>query len=49
MGDYKTLEDDAPEEVKKGQKLSPEIELETHTGPDGLTKEEAQKRFERDG
>ena len=49
MGDYNKLEDKEGDSHKKGYSLSPEIEAETQTGPEGLTKKEAARRLERDG
>jgi hypothetical protein len=49
MGDYKKLEDSHEEHGKPAQKLSPEVEAEVQTGPEGLTSSEAQRRLARDG
>lgn len=49
MGDYKKLGDTQEQEKEKTHKMSALEEIETQTGPEGLTSAEAQRRLERDG
>lgn len=49
MGEYKKLEDTHEEESKHTHKMTPQEEAETQTGPEGLTKAEAERRLARDG